>query len=212
MPALFTRTSILPNASTAAAMRRSGSSGLEMSQGTASVRPPAWLISLATSSSASLRRAAMTTLAPSAANSLAMAAPTPEFAPVTTATLPSSLLMMVPLLLGRARRPATCPRCDPGRPTGRSVEDAGQVSCKFLAGGSRLSAAARNLPGRRSRIWSFDRVLNELTAEFGFSPSIPLIVTCGFAAQLSSNWAQPRSELGRTTITKRMRPVDGLCG
>ena len=122
MPALFTRMSILPNASTAAAMRCSGSSGLEMSHGTASVRPPVWLISLATSSSASLRRAAMTTLAPSAANRRAMAAPTPEFAPVTTATLPSSLLMMCPLPYA-GHVPAPWPRPCENHSMGSSVED-----------------------------------------------------------------------------------------
>ena len=87
-PALFTRISILPNASTALSIRFSQAALSEMSVGTARTVPPSAFILSATALRGSIRRADITTVAPSFANASAVASPTPEFAPVITATFP----------------------------------------------------------------------------------------------------------------------------
>src|SRR5262244_223509 len=56
--------------------------------------PAAWIISTVSSPSA-LRRAAITTLAPFRANAKAVALPIPELPPVTKATLPSNVCVIV---------------------------------------------------------------------------------------------------------------------
>ena len=96
MPALLTSTSIFPNLSITTCISFSGSSGLEISVATARTLPPFSSISLATSCRAASRRAVITTVAPSAANSLAVAAPTPELPPVITATLSFKRSILLP--------------------------------------------------------------------------------------------------------------------
>ena len=61
---------------------------MEISVETAYTSPPAAVISSATSFNAASLRAVITTVAPSAANSFAVAAPTPELPPVITAIFP----------------------------------------------------------------------------------------------------------------------------
>src|SRR4051794_12898794 len=97
MPALFTRTSSFPNAATVARTARSHCSGSVTSSGAtmAAVTP----ISPTTVRALSYCTSATTTLAPSAANRRASAAPWPCAAPVISATLP-------------ARRPVTSPARD----------------------------------------------------------------------------------------------------
>src|SRR3990172_895236 len=87
IPALFTRTSSWPKVSIAARIRRWMSAPCVTSAGTASARPPAESISLATASIGPGRRPLATTLAPSRANMRAMARPRPVPPPVTIATL-----------------------------------------------------------------------------------------------------------------------------
>ena len=64
------------------------SSTLPISVGTANTVPPLALISFSTSANACALLALITTLAPSAANNFAAAAPTPELPPVITTTFP----------------------------------------------------------------------------------------------------------------------------
>src|SRR5262245_14547643 len=102
MPALLTRMSSRPNAFFVSAKRRRMSACLETSPCTAIALPPFLVISETTRSAPVLLVAKLTTTAaPSAARCVAMAAPIPLDAPVTTATLPDNFCDMTKLLLFR---------------------------------------------------------------------------------------------------------------
>ena len=89
-PALLTRMSGSPNASTAcSAAARTPARVLRSALVQAARQPSAVSSSTVAVSSASLR-ATITTLAPARARAVAMAWPMPELPPVTTATRPSS--------------------------------------------------------------------------------------------------------------------------
>src|SRR5215212_3701878 len=93
-PALLTRMSTRPNSSLACRIRPCACSSSVTSHSTESARPPSPFIRSTRSSSRSSRRAATTTGAPSAAKASAVASPMPLDAPVMTATLPSSFVML----------------------------------------------------------------------------------------------------------------------
>ena len=88
VPALLNAMSSPPNRSVASATSDAASSSERTSPASATATPPAASISATTLASSASRRAASTTLAPSWANSLAVARPIPVLAPVTIATLP----------------------------------------------------------------------------------------------------------------------------
>ena len=98
-PALFTSTSTWPYMSMVWPTMAMTCSSFATSQVNAMASPPADLICSAVSTAVpgkpvgELRRAEMTTLAPSAAYSFAMALPRPRLAPVTIATMPSILFV-----------------------------------------------------------------------------------------------------------------------
>ncbi len=85
--ALLTNTSMPPNSSTPAAMRRAQASGSVMSVGTVMARAPSADTSARTSSRVDCRRAANTRSAPCAARALAACRPNPGPTPDTTHTL-----------------------------------------------------------------------------------------------------------------------------
>src|SRR5580658_5414514 len=89
MPALFTSTSIRPNALMAALARAVQSSGLVTSARTARPRRPSASTSLRVCTRRSSRRAPSTTSAPAWARACANWTPSPLDAPVTIATRPS---------------------------------------------------------------------------------------------------------------------------
>src|SRR5262245_6000308 len=110
MPALLTRMSSRPNACFVSAKRRRMSACLETSPCTAIALPPFLVISETTRSAPVLLVAKLTTTAaPSAARCVAMAAPIPLDAPVTTATLPDNFcdMIMLPLFRGQVDRGRT---------------------------------------------------------------------------------------------------------
>src|SRR5439155_184072 len=82
-----------PNASVAVRTSAWHWAGLVTSVGTVRRSPPAFAAA-ATAASFAGSRPAMTTFAPSRRNARATALPTPDPPPVTTATLPASLLMV----------------------------------------------------------------------------------------------------------------------
>lgn len=87
-PALLTRTSTRPNLRRVASTTCSMSSRRETSAGVPRTSTPWPSITRTASSRPSFPRAQIETLAPSFANSSAMASPSPLLAPVTSATLP----------------------------------------------------------------------------------------------------------------------------
>src|SRR4051812_41116981 len=87
-PALFTTTSIEPNASTHLVTKALHASRCDTSAATATASPP---MSLAADCTASPSTSTHTTRPPSSASFCAVARPMPEPAPVTTQALPSSL-------------------------------------------------------------------------------------------------------------------------
>src|SRR5262245_17419553 len=100
--ALFTSTSMRPNASRAAAASFDASSACAISVGTATARRPSARISVASDSSAAAVRAARTTSAPSRAKARAISRPIPGPIPETMPTLPASN-MRVLLLVAHER-------------------------------------------------------------------------------------------------------------
>jgi hypothetical protein len=86
---LCTSTSIRPRHSNAASTARLAPRSSARSTSTASGSPPAALISTTSASSSGRRRATQTIVAPSRAKIRAVAAPTPELAPVTIETRPA---------------------------------------------------------------------------------------------------------------------------
>ena len=88
--ALFTNTSMPPNSSAPAAIRRAQASGSVMSVGTAIARAPSADTSARTSSRVDWRRAASTRSAPCAASAVAAWRPSPGPTPDTTHTLPDN--------------------------------------------------------------------------------------------------------------------------
>ena len=90
-PALLCRMSSRPNASTVSAINRLTSSTSETSARTNAASPPAARIAAATAVPVSSLMSETTTRAPSSAIFVAVALPIPWPAPVTIATLPSSL-------------------------------------------------------------------------------------------------------------------------
>ena len=110
-PALLTRTSIWPKASSARSRRRSASALTETSAWTTNAAPPPSLISPATASALStLERQLTTTLAPSAAKRSATALPMPRELPVMMATLSLSLMLSSLACLPRLYRCQRAPR------------------------------------------------------------------------------------------------------
>src|SRR5438105_10453890 len=95
-PAFTNQTSILPNFFETSAYILSTSASLATSACTASTPLP---IVFTASSSVFLLRPAIATRAPSSCKRFAEASPIPLFPPVTTATFPSSLFMVIPLYL-----------------------------------------------------------------------------------------------------------------
>src|SRR3954453_2080789 len=91
IPALLISTSTLPSCSTVSSTTRVQSSGLATSAYTAMQRRPVASTFLRVSSSFSTRRAQIAMSAPASASASANATPSPDDAPVTIATLPSSL-------------------------------------------------------------------------------------------------------------------------
>src|SRR5437773_5566897 len=87
MPALLTRMSIRPNSLATASTAASTSAGAETSQHRATASSSAARIAAAARSAASESMSNTATRAPCRANSVAIAAPMPDPAPVTTATL-----------------------------------------------------------------------------------------------------------------------------
>src|SRR4051794_29976892 len=90
-PALLMRTSTPPSCSTVSATTRSQSSGLATSAAIARQRRPVASTSSRVCWSFSTRRAQIATSAPAPARPVANATPSPDEAPVTIATFPSSL-------------------------------------------------------------------------------------------------------------------------
>src|SRR3954471_22666317 len=101
IPALLISTSTLPSCSTVSSTTRWQSSGLATSACTAMQRRPVASTFLRVSSSFSTRRAQIATSAPASANASANATPSPDDAPVTIATLPSSLKRSSTPIAGR---------------------------------------------------------------------------------------------------------------
>src|SRR5438552_5941316 len=100
-PALLTRMSTPPNVFTAHAPSSRASWGFVRSHVLLAAVPLSRWISATTCSSGSLRRPATATRAPSAASMRAVARPMPVPAPVTSAILPSSVLLIWSLPLSR---------------------------------------------------------------------------------------------------------------
>lgn len=94
MPALFTAQSSRPKASTAPRMSASTSAGFEMSQRMKRASPPCFWMAATVSAPPGTFTSETITRAPSRANTAAAARPIPEPAPVTSAALPSNLLLM----------------------------------------------------------------------------------------------------------------------
>ena len=90
IPALLTRMSTRPSSATVSSATRMQSAGSETSAVIATQRRPSASTSALVCSSRSVRRAQMAMSAPTSASPTANAAPSPEEAPVMTATLPSS--------------------------------------------------------------------------------------------------------------------------
>src|SRR5918998_3543305 len=90
-PALLTSTSILPKRSTVAPTSLSTSALLDTSAASARTSAPAYSASPATGRTPSSLRELIATRAPSRAKASASALPSPWLAPVTSATLPSSI-------------------------------------------------------------------------------------------------------------------------
>src|SRR4051812_25665774 len=101
MPALLISTSTLPSCSTVSSTTRVQSSGLATSAWTATQRRPVASTFLRVSSSFSTRRAQIAMSAPASASASANATPRPDDAPVTIATLPSSLKRSSTPIAGR---------------------------------------------------------------------------------------------------------------
>src|SRR5258705_1785411 len=113
----LTRTSTPPCSARAAPTNRDTSASLPTSPLTADAVPPALRMASTASARGSGRRPKTTTLAPSAANSSAVARPMPVPPPATSATLPSSLAMVVAPaegLHGTARTPGLSRRAPGG--------------------------------------------------------------------------------------------------
>src|SRR6266545_5755493 len=90
-----------PNSATVRVVASSTSAASATLARIATARPPVATILAVVSSAASARRSTTATAAPSSANSSAAARPMPEPAPVTSATRPSNLPVMIrPLLSG----------------------------------------------------------------------------------------------------------------
>src|SRR6266481_4943817 len=102
MPALLTSTSSLPKCLVVAVTTAAQSSSLVTSSGSNRAEAPMasayWRPSCSSTS-------AITTLAPSRANRRAVAAPMPDAAPEMMATLPASLIAVLPFALKGAQRP-----------------------------------------------------------------------------------------------------------
>src|SRR5215207_3392082 len=101
-PALLTRMSNRPSASTVRSTVVIACSRSVMSDSTASARPPPDSSSETSASSRSLRRATTATAAPWVARLRAVAAPMPLLAPVTSATVPSSAFAIAAAYAGAA--------------------------------------------------------------------------------------------------------------
>ncbi len=96
-PALLKAMSRPPNVPTASSTERLGVGFVaRRRRPMRRAEPPASTISATSVSSSASRRAATMTLAPCSANSFAVAWPMPELAPVTMATFPMRLNMMLP--------------------------------------------------------------------------------------------------------------------
>src|SRR3954454_24895282 len=101
MPAVLISTSTLPSCSTVSSTTRWQSSGFATSACTAMQRRPVASTFSRVCSSFSTRRAQIATSAPASAKASANATPSPDDAPVTIATLPSSLKRSSTPIAGR---------------------------------------------------------------------------------------------------------------
>ena len=160
-PALLTSTSTWPATASAASARAMTESSSAMSAGTTTTRSPS---SAASSSRRSARRAATTTVAPAPCRTRANRRPSPDEAPVTTATWPSSekspdtsIVVMVarvstaaPPRVQRAaaRTIATMPSV--ARSANRSSSDGSATSIQLRTAATRWSTAWRHSQSRIS--------------------------------------------------------------
>src|SRR5437867_3828963 len=103
MPALLTSTSSLPKCLVVAATTAAQLSSLVTSSGSNRAEAP---MASATCLPSCSSTSPITTLAPSRANMRAVAAPMPDAAPEMMATLPVSLIAVLPCALNGAQRPA----------------------------------------------------------------------------------------------------------
>src|SRR5262245_6376204 len=134
-PALLTRTSRRPQASTAPSIRARTEAASSTSAGMTRAAPPALVTSAATVASRSARRAPRTTRIPARPHATAVAAPIPLEAPVMTTTRPVS---------SRPFTRATVPGPDFDFPTirGRPAEMYGSQNLTSTTGGFPMSLAA----------------------------------------------------------------------
>src|SRR5829696_8399037 len=95
-PALLITTSSRPSSATARSTAAIAWPWSVTSVSTATARPPSAAIAATSASSRSVRRAATATAAPCPASARAAASPMPLLAPVTSATVPSSVSVMPP--------------------------------------------------------------------------------------------------------------------
>ena len=109
-PALLTRTSSLPNALRVASITPAHPASAPTSWASASAMPPAAVMSSTTSAAGASAMSVSTTRAPSRASARALAAPIPEPAPVTIATLPATRCVIVHSARQRPRASARTPR------------------------------------------------------------------------------------------------------
>src|SRR5580693_2529623 len=134
-PALLTRRSRPPKASTAAWTARSASAAAVTLPATAMARPPSWLIWVLTCSAAVVSRSTTATAAPSPASARAIAAPMPIPAPVTRPVFPvkrayEPAILVLRLPLEFPARPSRSGQLDPAaladtRHRGGSLEEHG---------------------------------------------------------------------------------------
>src|SRR6185312_5376355 len=147
--ALLMRVVIGPYASTVAATASWTLASSATSRGTNMASPPASRIRWTFFSPLSTERPLRTTLAPSSANTSAMVRPMPRVEPVTSATLPSSLMRRILAEVRRGRQPVPgtrCPGPGPARPGNLARPEGGSDG---TAGCAR--ARGRRVVGDRTR-------------------------------------------------------------
>src|SRR5216683_718962 len=177
IPALLTSVSRRPSSLTACSTTSRACRWSVTSAGAASAVPPASRIVEASSASRSPRRATRATAAPSAASLTAVAAPIPLLDPVTSATVPASVVIRPPVLdrvpagsdeevedaeraipLGQRNPPGA--RVENRERLGQRHADSAEYRGQALLGlfaqhrVERRPAAAASSGARRERLWS----------------------------------------------------------